>query len=926
MKITILTILSFCLCSSLFAQSNFAVNGAVGDTAAHSTLKNTSISVLNAKDSTLRRFTRAGSDGSFAINKLAKGKFILLITYPGYADYVENFALDSAKSTHSFGKINMILKAKLLADVIIKGTRAAIKMKGDTTEYNAAAFKIQPNSKVEDLLKQLPGITVDKDGKITAQGQTVSKVLVDGEEFFGDDPTLVTKNIRGDMVDKVQLYYKKSDQATFTGIDDGVKTKTLNIKLKDDKKNGYFGKAEAGDGNGYYQGQLLFNKFAGKKKFSAYGTVGNNGKTGLGWQDSQKYGASDNLQFGDNGEIFIFGGGNDGLDSFSGQYDGRGLPLARTGGVHYDTKWDNDKKSLNANYKIGSLTVDGTSTDLSQNSTAQEASYTSSGQKFHNYMFRQKLDAMYQVKLDTTSNLKVSADGTLKNTNINNAYNSEVRRQDSSLVNKGTRNVVNNGNTKIFNASAFYTKKFRKKGRTFSLNVAEAYNNMDTKGYLNSETHYYNAAGVKDSLVNQYKTTSITDSKLNSNATYTEPLSKDFSVIVNYGFSLDNGKSERLSYNQTAPGIYTSLDSKFSNSYQLNQVLNQVGGIFNYKKDKSVFNFGTKVSGVNFKQTDEFTQIVLKRNFINWNPQAMYQYRFSQQQSLRFNYWGNTTQPNINQIQPVVDNSDPVNRTIGNPNLKPSFVNRFNLGYNSYKVLSGQSIWLYGNYSYTSNPIVNNTTYDFTSGNTVTQYVNLNKKPVNFYGSVYLDRKITKGNFNIGLNFNANGSVNYSLSNGDVNRTRYNTYTAELRLSKYKEKKYEFNFSVGPNYTFSGSSLTPQINNNGRGFTSNDSFTLYLPGKFQVASDVSYEFRAKTQTFNQDFKRTLLNASLIKTFLKQDNLKVTLLVNDLLNQNVGFSRNVNGNYITQSNYTTIKRYFMFTIDYDFSGFGGGVKK
>jgi hypothetical protein len=162
----------------------------------------------------------------------------------------------------------MSLKSRLLKEVLIKGTVAAIKIKGDTTEYNAKAFVIQPNSKVEDLLKQLPGIQVDKDGKITAQGQTVNKVLVDGEEFFGDDPTLVTKNIRGDMVDKVQLYDKKSDQATFTGIDDGEKTKTINIKLKEDKKNGYFGKIDAGVGtDGYYEGQALYNKFKGKKKF-----------------------------------------------------------------------------------------------------------------------------------------------------------------------------------------------------------------------------------------------------------------------------------------------------------------------------------------------------------------------------------------------------------------------------------------------------------------------------------------------------------------------------------------------------------------------------------------------------------------------------------------------------------------------------------
>jgi hypothetical protein len=425
MKFTILLFSVFLFCTLHgSAQNGYSIKGIVADTAAKQKLQNTAVSVLNSKDSTLVTFTRAAKDGSFSIGNLRKGNFILLVTYPGYADYVEPFSLDSIKTTHDFGQLAMILKSKLLADVIVRGKRAAIKIKGDTTEFNASAYAIQPNAKVEDLLKQLPGIQVDKDGKITAEGQEVKKVLVDGEEFFGDDPTLVTKNIRADMVDKVQLYDKKSDQATFTGIDDGQKTKTINIKLKEDKKNGYFGKVEAGDGtDGYYEGQLLFNEFKAKQKFSTYLTIGNNGKIGLGWQDSQKYGSSDNMEFGDNGEIYIMGSGNgDGLDSFDGQYSGQGIPLARNGGLHYDSKWDGDKQSINANYKIGSLEVDGTSNTLTQNNTPSGIFNGNSNQTFDNFMFRQKADVTYQIKLDTTSNLKIKIDGTLKDTHTKSNY------------------------------------------------------------------------------------------------------------------------------------------------------------------------------------------------------------------------------------------------------------------------------------------------------------------------------------------------------------------------------------------------------------------------------------------------------------------------------------------------------------------------
>ena len=214
-------------------------------------------------------------------------------------------------------KVSLILKAKLLEEVVIKQKISAIKIKGDTTEFTADSFHVQANATVEDLLKKLPGIQVDKNGKITAQGETVQKVLVDGEEFFGDDPTLVTQNLRADMIDKVQVFDKKSDQAAFTGIDDGEKSKTINLKLKDNKKNGYFGKVNLGGGtDGYYENQLMINLFKKKKKLSAYGIMSNTGKTGLNWNERNSYGESfaSNADFDDATGNIMFNGSSDELD------------------------------------------------------------------------------------------------------------------------------------------------------------------------------------------------------------------------------------------------------------------------------------------------------------------------------------------------------------------------------------------------------------------------------------------------------------------------------------------------------------------------------------------------------------------------------------------------------------------------------------
>ncbi|MGN8072236.1 outer membrane beta-barrel family protein [Mucilaginibacter sp. SG564] len=938
MKITIPALLILCLSTvSVFAQNTYSIKGSVADTASSSKLTNATVSVLNAKDSILQKFTRV-KDGNFEINNLKKGKLILLVTYPGYADYVDRFTLDSAHTTHDFGRIKMILKTQLLAEVIIKAKAAAVKIKGDTTEFNAAAFTVQPNAKVEDLLKELPGIQVDKDGKITAQGQTVSKVLVDGEEFFGDDPTLVTKNLRADMVDKVQLYDKKSDQATFTGIDDGVKNKTLNIKLKEDKKNGYFGKIDAEGGTDkYYQEQLMFNRFKGKQKFSVYGTIGNTGKTGLGWEDNSKYGNSNNgMEFGDGGEIYFYGGGgDDGLDSFNGQYNGQGIPLARTGGAHYDTKWNSDKESINTNYKVGSLNVDGTTNTQTQNNVPGANGQpgiilnSNSDKNFHNHIFRQKLDATYQLKIDTSSNLKISVDGTTKSTVTDNDYHTTSLRNDT-LLNKSTRSVINNGDQKIFNANVFYNKKFKKVGRSFSVNFTEAYNQNKSHGFLNSEINYlYGKKGPIDSTVHidQYKTGLSEGNIINTNFTYSEPFTKALALVLNYGLNINNGKSDTRSFDKDASGNYTVQDDSLSNNFKLNQLSNQFGAIFNYNKKKVIINFGSKVSAVNFKQINEFTNSTFTRNFVNWYPQASFQYKFSQQQSLRINYNGNTTQPTIDQIQPVRVNTDPLNITLGNPNLRPSFTNRISINYNSYKIISSQYIWLGGSYSQTINPIVSNVTTDALTGASTYQSSNLKGHQTSnmyFYGGY--DQKIPKIDMNAGLNLNMNGSDYFNLNNTQLVETKQYTYSASLRLSKYKQKKYDFWAGAGPTYTVNSQSLQTQLNNNGRGFNAYGGFNVYLPAKFQIGTDANYQYNAATQSFNEDFRRTTLNASITKAFMKDESLKLSISGNDLLNQNVGYNRTGSANQLTQERYTAIKRYFMLSLVWDFNHMGGGTPK
>lgn len=923
----ILYILLLCLCAWHFAraQNPYFVKGTVTDTASNAKLHNASISILNAKDSTLYRYARADVQGGFKLDNLRKGKFILLLTYPNYADFVYPFTLDSANAVADLKNIDMKSKERLLKEVVVKG-RAAITIKGDTTEFNASSYTIQPNDKVEDLLKKLPGIQVDKDGKITAQGKTVPKVLVDGEEFFGDDPTLVTKNLRADMVDKVQLFDKASDQAAFTGVDDGNKTTTINIKLKENAKKGFFGKIDGGYGTkDFYQAQGLFNWFRGKEKFSVYGTMANNGKTGLSWDDSNRLGTMGDMQTSDDGYMFSIGG----FDELN--YNNQGIPRAITGGAHYDNKWNGDKESINTNYKLGSLGIKTIKNTITQNNLPGGLINTTQNENDDNNVFRQKLDATYSIKLDTTSNLKVSIDGTLKNSDNASNSNSTALRGDNTNLNKNEQRNNSEGKQQTFNISAFYTKKLKKQGRNYSVNVSQNINQGSTDGYLFSDLTVYDEAGQVDNskreLIDQIKTSDTKSAVFNSNITYNEPITKAAVLVLNYGFGVNDSRSDRKSLNQSAPGVYDVLDTEFSNDFKATQYTNKGGVVFNYNKLKTTISFGTKISAVTFNQTEQLSNQSYNRSFVNWLPQARFQYKFSAQKSFSVGYNGNTSQPSISQLQPVRVNDNPLYQPEGNPDLAPAFTSNININYNSYKILTNQYVYFYGSLGFTNNAIVSNTATDAT-GKTIAKSVNLTEKtPVNYYLDGSIGKKVKfLFDASVSLNLNANGNTSYNYVKSqfsgveELNEIVSTRITPMIGISRYKEKA-NFYIRFGPSYNAQVASLQRDRANKGWGTNGYGGFDFNLLKKIKLRSDAEYTYTPSSDVFATSFEQFIVNASITKSFFKKDDLKLSLSVNDLFNQNRGFNRFANANMITQTSYNNIARYFMFSLVWDFAHMG-----
>ena len=901
--------------------SRALVKGTVSDSTEKKNLSGSSVLILQKSDSIIVKHTRTDKAGNFQIKDIPPGHYLLLVTYPSYADYVDELEIKDSLP-HTLPPISLMLKSKLLEAVVVSGNKA-IRMKGDTLEFKADSFHTQAGATVEDLLKKLPGIQVDSKGQITAQGQTVKKVLVDGEEFFGDDPTLVTQNLRADMVDKVQLYDKKSEQATFTGIDDGQRDKTINLKLKDNKKNGYFGKLSAGQGTeGFYDYQAMFNYFRRKEKIAGYGIISNTGKTGLNWQERDNYGQSfaGNLDYDETSGYFTYNGLSNDFESWDGKYSGQGVPTVKTGGLHYNNKWDDDRQSVNGNYKVMQLDVNNISTTNSKNILPDSFYFNNQTQKSFDHILRHSMDGNYEIKFDSTSTLKLAANGGMDHKTTYSNFVSESLASDSSLVNRNTRNISTIGDNRVVNSDLLWRKKMAKKGRTLSLNIRENYTSNSSTGVLGSAIGFYDQGMLtRDSIVDQHKDFHTENMLLDTKLSYTEPLSKVSYLIATYSLSVNNSHSNRNSYNKDAGGKYTSLDSLYSNDYQFNVLTNTGGLNYSLITKKWRVTAGSGIGFTRFDQRDVHADTGIQRRFVNWYPNASIGYAFSAQKRLEFRYNGSMNQPNLNQLQPIRTNEDPLNIFIGNPGLKPEFRHRFNFNYNDWKILTERGIWMNVSYNFTQNALSSASNID-TSGKRTSQTINVDGNH-SMYAYMSYNIKMKKLGMYVGAYANFNLNANSSIINYQKNTTNSNSYTFGFNLYKTKEKKFDVSLRPSATYTDSRSSINTQTITKYWTYTIHPDLDIYLPLKFYIHADADVNLRPKTAVFANNLNNTLLNATLGKKFLKKDALVISVSGNDLLNQNIGFSRNTYSNFISQNTFSTIKRYFILTAVWNFTKAG-----
>ncbi|HEV7781232.1 MAG TPA: outer membrane beta-barrel protein [Chitinophagaceae bacterium] len=925
-KLLFLTCLLLAVFISSHAQQAM-IRGTISDSSEKRNLHLAVISLLRKSDSVLVHYTRTDASGRFVLPKADTGQYVLLVTYPRFADYMEGVSL---KTDTDLEKIFMTQKSKLLDEVVIR-TGGAVRIKGDTTEFVADSFKVKEGATVEDLLKKLPGFTVNSKGEIVAQGKRVDKVLVDGEEFFGDDPTMATQNIGAKAVDRVQVFDTKTEQQQLTGITTGNEGKTVNIKLKEDAKKGYFGKLHAGsDFNKFIDAKALYNRFVGKKKISVYGTRTNVNAGSLSWEDRQKLGIENDYEYDElSGYYFSFGGS----DEFN-DWNLRGLPDAWTAGALFSNKWNSDIHNVNFSYRFNRLGTTNIGTTLTQNILPTGLTYSNRYTNKNALNQQHAITGKYEWKLDSLATLKLVTTNTYKTSHTTGTDRSEFLNSGLDTVNKSFRDYENNTERNQLDNQLTYKQLFKKKNRLWQTVIRFGITDDDNDGLNNTIVRYFdNGAFDHADTVDQQKLFVGRSTTYGIKSTFSEPLSLTWALVMDYAFNKNHSVSRRNTYEKGIGDKYEVLVKEFSNNFELDAYSHSGTATLRYTGKKLRAAFGTGISTVNLGLKDLDSNTLNHYHFLNVTPQAQINFMPKQQQNFGFNYRGTTRQPTINQLQPLRDNTDELNVYIGNPNLKVGFNHSFSLNYNQYKVLKQMYTYGYFSYNIQQNAITQFNTIDTVTGKRTYFPINVNGNSNWYFG----------GNFNkgggmfsggggsgklkpnYGANLNANGSKYINFINGRQAITR--SYNVSLNLNIGLEKTDSFSFNIGPTigYNSSRSSLS-STDNNYFTYGGRAEAEVTLPWKIEIGTDINADLRQKIDAFASNTNLVIWNARISKKIFKKDAGKISFIANDILDDNKGFTRTINSTFVSDDRFQRISRYFLLKFEWSFTKAPGGETK
>ncbi len=895
-----------------FGQKTVTVKGTVRTNEGKNLSGATVLLYAAGEKDTLR--TLSNEKGAFSFAGVKAKNTGVMVSYIGFKTYLNYYDYTNATGEQNIWDIALTPGANTLENVTLEANK--VQIKEDTVSYKIDSTMYRKNDKVEDVLKQLPGVSVDKDGTVTAQGKQVTRVKVNGKDFFGGDVTTATRELNADMVDRVQIIDDYGDQSAFTGIKDGDPSKTLNIELKKDKNKGYFGTISAGIGTeGRYANSLSINKFNNSQQISLIAN----------WNNTN----ASTFNFGSGAMASMVGGmvrsmgvgrGGAGIGSALGNFgNGDGIGTTKSIGLNYKEDWSKkvsaygsysySQKNINTIKNISQQNFfNNTSTTNLQNSN--ESAVTDNHRISFNIEY--KIDVDNYIKFTPTVSYRKSYGDYYSDFAF---YNANNIKQNNGYTTDKTKSEAPN-----FNGNLLFNHRFAKKGRTLSVNLSGGTSSTDaTDDYLNKTSYYLNT-GTKDTTLSQWISQENSNNNIRINGSYIEPLNKKQSLEFNYAYSRQLASNDKETFNvNPVSGTKAYIDS-LSNIYDNIYTTNRFGLNFRTTEKKYNYSLGLAVQPATISSNSITGKTNFTQHLVNYYPVVRFAYNFSRSRSFNVNYNGSTSQPAYSQLQPIYDYSNPQYITLGNPNLKPEFTNTFSMRYNNFDFITGNVF--FGNLvaSFTKDKIVNNV-FDRGFGRQETQYLNAD----GFYtvSGFYNISKPIQGRkyvFNLGGNVTYNHNIGFvsNQKNEGENWLVGQRFSTDVKIKKWLET------SGGVNVAYNNSkySLQKQFNSNTVAWTFSHNTRIFLPKDFIFTYDMD-------KTINNGFASSvgsnpfIINSGLEKQLkISKQNISLKLQAIDLLNENINISRNVSANYITDTRTNKLGRYFMLTAILRLNKFSG----
>ena len=910
----------FLLCYTInYSQNTIALNGKIIDEKTSLPLESATIYLKNVSDAAVLDYTISDKNGNFVLKiKKSENPVVFIVSYIGYTDYSEQLA--NLKQDKNFKFVKLSENVSTLDEVVVKSEAPPIRIKKDTLEFNASSFKVRPDANVEALLKQLPGVEIDEDGKITVNGKTVNNILVNGKPFFGKDGKIATQNLPADIIDKVQVTDTKTKEEELSGQDATSNEKTINLTIQEDKNKGQFGKATAGYGTDErYEASVLFNNFKNTQKISLLGSSNNINSTGFSMDE-----IFDNMGGGRNSSIWVSNNGSFGINGV--QFGGnQGITKSNMIGLNYGDEWANKKINPNGSYYF----TNGETTNANRtnrinllptgNTNTLANSDTKSISNGHN------LAMEFEVKLDSTATLYISP-GFVRNDikNTNSGFNATFDETGTALNENTSNNNWSSEKNTFKNDMSFY-KALKKKGRGINARLENENSKNTSDLYTKTATTFFQSGNLDDER-NQFQVDGAREDRLMAKIGYSEPLRDSLVFNFETTYRFQKSRETRTTYDfDTAANNYTNYNDLLSNNIHSSSssITPMVGISMRKSKIRGSISMGTEIINFDNQSTYLSTKTAVNKNYMYPKVNGNINITLSKSKSLYSFYSYSVNLPSAHQVLPFENLSNPLNTIIGNADLKPNENYSMYFNFNNYDYASRSGFYGYGGGDYNVNQIVSSTIYD-TDFKATTTYQNVSEG-YNYYVGFSLNKsaKKEKRTFKYSLGMQVGYDYNQGLTNAALYESKALKITPRTNITWSIEDFVTINPSY--RYTYITNDFSNYVIDNTKNFLHNAKLeiTSYWPKKVVLGSDFGYNYNSNiADGFQKDFY--LWNLSLGYNFYN-DKLLAKVKIYDVLNQNVSAVRTITPTAITDSENTVLQQYAMFSLTYKLDKFGGKNK-